>query len=75
MVKEARRLLSEVGELPLPGRLMTQQKEHFEQKMYVAGIKFLYAEHGEAMSLMRAIKKALDPDNIMNPGKILGPIN
>ena len=38
-------------------------------------IKFLYAEHGEAMSLMRAIKKALDPDNIMNPGKILGPIN
>jgi D-lactate dehydrogenase (cytochrome) len=38
-------------------------------------IKFLYAEHGEAMSLMRAIKKAFDPDNIMNPGKILGPIN
>jgi len=27
------------------------------------------------MSLMRSIKKALDPDNIMNPGKILGPIN
>jgi len=27
------------------------------------------------MSLMRSIKKALDPDNIMNPGKIMGPIN
>jgi D-lactate dehydrogenase (cytochrome) len=33
-------------------------------------IKFLYQEHGDAIALMRAIKKALDPDNIMNPGKI-----
>ena len=34
-------------------------------------IDFLIAEHGEAASVMRAIKKAMDPDNIMNPGKIL----
>jgi D-lactate dehydrogenase (cytochrome) len=34
-------------------------------------IDFLTAEHGEAVSVMRAIKMALDPDNIMNPGKIL----
>jgi D-lactate dehydrogenase (cytochrome) len=34
-------------------------------------IGFLIAEHGDAMSVMRAIKKAIDPDNIMNPGKIL----
>jgi D-lactate dehydrogenase (cytochrome) len=33
-------------------------------------IGFLIAEHGEAVSVMRAIKKAIDPDNIMNPGKI-----
>ena len=26
---------------------------------------------GEAVSVMCAIKKAIDPDNIMNPGKIL----
>ena len=39
------------------------------------GYGHLYDEHGEAMSLMRSIKKALDPDNIMNPGKIMGPIN
>jgi len=32
---------------------------------------FLQAEHGEAVSLMRAIKHALDPDNIMNPGKVI----
>ena len=31
----------------------------------------LTAEHGEAVSLMRNIKKALDPGNIMNPGKIV----
>jgi len=33
-------------------------------------IDFLIAEHGDAMSVMHAIKKAIDPDNIMNPGKI-----
>jgi D-lactate dehydrogenase (cytochrome) len=34
-------------------------------------IDFLVAEHGEAMSVMRTLKRSLDPDNIMNPGKIL----
>ncbi|MDP6351189.1 MAG: FAD-linked oxidase C-terminal domain-containing protein [Alphaproteobacteria bacterium] len=32
---------------------------------------FLGAELGEGVSVMRAIKQALDPDNIMNPGKIV----
>jgi D-lactate dehydrogenase (cytochrome) len=34
-------------------------------------MKFLEAEHGEALDVMRAIKRALDPDNRMNPGKIV----
>ena len=33
--------------------------------------KFLEAEHGPGVSVMRTIKQALDPKNIMNPGKIL----
>ena len=31
---------------------------------------YLLAEHGEAVSTMRSIKQALDPQQIMNPGKI-----
>jgi D-lactate dehydrogenase (cytochrome) len=35
-------------------------------------MKYLPAEHGEtALSAMRAIKQALDPHGIMNPGKIV----
>ena len=32
---------------------------------------FLIAEHGEAVSVMRTLKQAIDPQNIMNPGKIV----
>jgi D-lactate dehydrogenase (cytochrome) len=34
-------------------------------------MKFLKAEHGPALATMRAIKQALDPQDILNPGKIL----
>jgi D-lactate dehydrogenase (cytochrome) len=33
-------------------------------------IDYLAEQHGEAVDVMRAIKRALDPDNRMNPGKI-----
>jgi D-lactate dehydrogenase (cytochrome) len=33
-------------------------------------MKYLDLEHGPAMNVMRAIKRALDPDNRMNPGKM-----
>jgi len=31
---------------------------------------YLELEHGESLNVMRTIKKALDPQNIMNPGKM-----
>ncbi|MDA8637782.1 FAD-binding protein [Rhodospirillales bacterium] len=34
-------------------------------------MEYLKAEHGEGISVMRDIKHALDPKNIMNPGKII----
>ena len=37
-------------------------------------MKYLEAEHGPALEVMRAIKAALDPDNRMNPGKIVEPL-
>jgi len=33
--------------------------------------KYLKVEHGEALEVMRTLKRALDPDNRMNPGKIV----
>jgi D-lactate dehydrogenase (cytochrome) len=33
-------------------------------------IDFVEAEHGEAVAVMRQLKRALDPENLMNPGKI-----
>jgi D-lactate dehydrogenase (cytochrome) len=34
-------------------------------------MEFLFAEHGDAVDVMASIKRAIDPDNLMNPGKIM----
>jgi D-lactate dehydrogenase (cytochrome) len=34
-------------------------------------IKYMGKEHGAGVDVMVAIKTALDPDNIFNPGKII----
>ncbi len=33
--------------------------------------EFMAREHGDGLAVMRAIKQALDPQNILNPGKII----
>jgi D-lactate dehydrogenase (cytochrome) len=34
-------------------------------------MEYLIDEHGESLEVMKAIKRALDPENRMNPGKML----
>jgi D-lactate dehydrogenase (cytochrome) len=38
-------------------------------------IKYMTKQHGPALSYMRAVKTAMDPTNILNPGKMLPPGN
>ena len=42
-----------------------------EHGVGVGKMKFLEQEHGPALEVMRTIKRALDPDNLMNPGKMI----
>src|SRR3954462_7152796 len=45
-----------------------------EHGVGVGKMKFLEREHGAALAVMRTIKRALDPDNRMNPGKMLSTV-
>jgi D-lactate dehydrogenase (cytochrome) len=42
-----------------------------EHGVGVGKLKYLPQEHGESLETMRAIKRALDPHDIMNPGKLV----
>jgi len=42
-----------------------------EHGIGIGKLDYLSQEHGEALNVMREIKAALDPLNIMNPGKVL----
>ena len=42
-----------------------------EHGIGVGKMKYLEAEHGDAIDVMRSLKRSLDPDNRMNPGKVV----
>lgn len=42
-----------------------------EHGIGVGKLAYMSLEHGDALDVMQAIKQALDPHNLMNPGKLL----
>ena len=46
-----------------------------EHGIGVGKLDYMPREHGAGWAVMGAIKQALDPDNIMNPGKLVPPRN
>jgi D-lactate dehydrogenase (cytochrome) len=42
-----------------------------EHGVGIGKLPYVAREHGEAVAVMRAIKRALDPHNLMNPGKLV----
>lgn len=44
-----------------------------EHGVGIGKIRYMQREHGPALDVMRSIKQTLDPNNILNPGKIFPP--
>lgn len=44
-----------------------------EHGIGIGKLAYLAQEHGDALDMMRTIKNAIDPANLMNPGKLLPP--
>ncbi|MDA0230002.1 MAG: FAD-binding protein [Proteobacteria bacterium] len=42
-----------------------------EHGIGVGKIRYMEAEHGDSVDVMRLIKRSMDPQNLMNPGKVL----
>jgi D-lactate dehydrogenase (cytochrome) len=44
-----------------------------EHGVGIGKLPYMAREHGESLEVMRALKRALDPHDIMNPGKLISP--
>lgn len=66
-LQRAKKLAGDVSELALEFD-GTVTGEH---GVGVGKRKYMQDEHGDAYALMGVIKKAIDPENIMNPGKLV----
>jgi len=42
-----------------------------EHGVGIGKLKYMQSEHGDAWDVMGDIKRALDPQGIMNPGKLI----
>ena len=42
-----------------------------EHGVGVGKLAYMQAQHGDAYGVMTALKRAMDPDNILNPGKLV----
>jgi D-lactate dehydrogenase (cytochrome) len=70
-IAKAKELISLLNQMAIEmGGTCTGEHGVGQGKMAYAAI-----EHGDAIATMRAIKHALDPDNLLNPGKMLGHAN
>jgi D-lactate dehydrogenase (cytochrome) len=69
---------AELAEVKALGEMLTQHALDLdgtctgEHGIGIGKLKALEQEHGAGVDVMRSIKRALDPNNIMNPGKVLG---
>jgi D-lactate dehydrogenase (cytochrome) len=68
---------AELAEVKALGEMLTQHALDLdgtctgEHGIGIGKLKALEQEHGAGVDVMRSIKRALDPNNIMNPGKLI----